>query len=288
MRDDDRQLSIKALKELIATEEDAGPADQKEYDLQRITLATLEAREREHAAHIARWSAQIARLESGEAVESLDIELGPYRLIRMLGQGGNGLVWLAEHPMPDGPPRLVAIKVLQERWRQHPERVDRFRREIGVMGRIQHRSIVPIYDYDVRRFFVVMPYLAGGTLRDRLQGKPVPEAQALSWLGQIGAALDFVHDRHHELLHRDVKPENMLFADDGETLYLSDFGLVFSAQADEPITQDAGRPIGTGRYMAPEQWRKQPLSRATDLYAVGIVAYELLTGQSFDEWFAPR
>ncbi len=202
-----------------------------------------------------------------------------YTLRELLGTGGNGQVWLADQRLPDGTSRPVAIKVLKAGISEDPVRVERFKREIGNMARIDHAHIVPVYDYEDRggQLYVIMPYFGGGTLRSRLTGTPLPEETALGWLEQIGAALDYVHDRHHELIHRDVKPENILIGADGETLHLADFGLVFSAGGDERLTDD-GKPVGTGRYMAPEQWQGKPLSRRTDLYALGILAYELLTG----------
>ena len=199
-----------------------------------------------------------------------------YVLVDRLGTGGNGQVWLAEEPLPDGTARQLAIKVLLDHVRKDSVRVQRFLREISVMARIDHAHIVPVYTYDAQRLYVVMPLLRGGTLRSRLKGRPIAEAQALEWLEQVGAALDYVHDRHQGIIHRDVKPENMLFDDEGR-LCLSDFGLVFSNDEEEPLSKD-GRLVGTGRYMAPEQWHRQPLSRQTDLYALGILAYELLTG----------
>ena len=203
-----------------------------------------------------------------------------YTLRDVLGMGGNGQVWLTDEHLPDGSSRPVAIKVLRSGISEKPTRVTRFKREISNMARISHDHIVPIYTYGDRggQLYVIMPYLGGGTLREKLTGNPLPFEQALRWLAQIGGALDYVHDRHSGLIHRDVKPENILLRADDDMLYLADFGLVFSTDdSDERLTDD-GKPAGTGRYMAPEQWRGLELSRRTDLYALGILAYELLTG----------
>ncbi|GEM_PF-1087494 len=203
-----------------------------------------------------------------------------YILRRELGQGGNGQVWMAEEPLPLGASRPVAIKVLKEKIADDEQRVKRFKREISIMARINHPHIVPIWTYGERdsQLYVVMRYLEGGTLREQLTGEPLSLEDALQWLEQIGQALDYVHDRHDKLIHRDVKPENMLIDQDRKTLYLADFGLVFS---DDSMDLESGeqRPVGTGRYMSPEQWENKPLSRQTDLYAMGILAYELLTGE---------
>jgi len=203
-----------------------------------------------------------------------------YILRGELGRGGNGQVWIADEQLPDGSSRMVAIKVLHEDIADDPIRVERFKREISIMARISHANIVPILNFDEResQLFVIMPFLSGGTLRQHLPQHPLPIKEALHWLEQIGDALDYVHDRHYNLIHRDVKPENMLIGDDGQTLYLADFGLVFSLDDPDHLTR-GDKPAGTGRYMAPEQWRGQTLSRHTDLYALGILAYELLTGE---------
>ena len=126
-----------------------------------------------------------------------------------IGQGGNGQVWMADEILPANYTRQVAIKVLRDQIASHPKRVERFKNEIGIMARINHPHIVPIYTYGDRdsHLYVVMRYLSGGTLRERLTGEPMPLEQALYWLEQIGKALDYVHDRYDGLIHRDVKPE---------------------------------------------------------------------------------
>jgi len=207
-------------------------------------------------------------------------QLDQYTLRRQLGQGGNGQVWLADEELPDKTSREVAIKVLRDVIAEDETRVERFKREISIMARITHPHIVTIFTSGERneQLYVIMQYLSGGTLREKLTGEPLPMDEALHWLEQIGSALDHVHDRSHGVIHRDVKPENMLIGEDGRTLYLADFGLVFSTATPSNLTKGSN-PAGTGRYMAPEQWRGETLSRHTDLYALGILAYQLLTGQ---------
>ncbi|MBE2192619.1 MAG: SUMF1/EgtB/PvdO family nonheme iron enzyme [Anaerolinea sp.] len=204
-----------------------------------------------------------------------------YSLRKVLGEGGNGQVWLADETLPDGTTRQVAIKALKPEVSRDATRVKRFNDELSIMARIgkAHKNVVEIYTYGERggHLYVVMPFMAGGTFREYLGGKRLDFETALDWLEQIGTALDYVHRYAKDLVHRDVKPENMLLSEDRETLYLSDFGLVISADSDERLS-DSDKPVGTGRYMAPEQWRHEPLSSRTDLYALGILAYELLTG----------
>lgn len=204
---------------------------------------------------------------------------GRYTLLEALGEGGNGLVWRAEQRLPDGLPRLVAIKALKAEISQDPERVERFRHEMSLMARIgrAEKHLVEIYETDRHgeHEYSVMRLMEGGTLREVIRGKVFSVSEACFWLDQLGLALDYVHQRN--LIHRDVKPENVLLSEDRRTLFLSDFGLVTSPDSDERLTSK-DKPVGTGRYMAPEQWLKQPLSTHTDLYALGILAYELLTG----------
>ncbi|CAG1011805.1 Serine/threonine-protein kinase PknH [Anaerolineae bacterium] len=204
---------------------------------------------------------------------------GRYTLLEPLGEGGNGLVWRAEQRLPDGLPRLVAIKALKAEISRDKERVERFRHEMSLMARIgrAEKHLVEIYETDRHgeHEYSVMRLMEGGTLREVIRGKVFSVSEACFWLDQLGLALDYVHQRN--LIHRDVKPENVLLSEDRRTLFLSDFGLVTSPDSDERLTSE-GKPVGTGRYMAPEQWLKQPLSTHTDLYALGILAYELLTG----------
>lgn len=203
-----------------------------------------------------------------------------YTLRELLGKGGNGQVWLADQRLPVGTARPVAIKLLHEHISKNPDRVERFRLEISTMARINRSHIVPVYTYGERggQLYVIMPYLGGGTLRQHMTGTPLDESAALNWLEQIGDALDYVHEKGG-ILHRDVKPENILLDDEGQLL-LADFGLVFGFSGDDERLDNADKhkPPGTGRYMAPEQWRRQTLDRRVDLYALGILAYELLTG----------
>jgi serine/threonine protein kinase/formylglycine-generating enzyme required for sulfatase activity len=281
-KEEDLRRRIAALEELIALEDNARLTDLKAKHLDKMSAALLQARQRARDRHTNRLQDEIKDLKQQLKALRVAWEAGTkvdeYTLQRVLGSGGNGQVWLAEEPLSDGRTRPVAIKVLRDSIAQKIDRVKRFSHEISTMARLYHRHIVPIYTYGDQggQLYAVMPYFAGGTLRERLTGQPIDEAQSLTWLEQIGAALDHVH-RYSGLIHRDVKPENMLLSGEDDTLYLADFGLVFSSEDDEHLTK-GDEPVGTGRYMAPEQWNREPLSRKTDLYALGIVAYELFTG----------
>ena len=229
----------------------------------------------------AQVTAALANILAGiRSRETIRWEVGArfdnYLLRKILGTGGNGQVWLADYTV-DGISRTVAVKVLREGISSNATRAERFRREIRTMVGLRHEHILEVLTYGNRggQLYVIMPYLPGGTLRSQMTDAPMNEIAALRWLEQIGDALDYVHEQGG-ILHRDVKPENILL-DDAGRLYLADFGLVFSADGGDRVTED-GKPAGTGRYMAPEQWRGKILDHQVDLYALGILAYELLTG----------
>lgn len=213
--------------------------------------------------------------------------LGHYRILRPLGQGGTAIVFLAQdiHLHRD-----VAIKVFQPREGDTQDFLRRFAREARVLARLDHPNILPVYEYgeDETLAFLVMPHMAGGSLRDWLRKRgavSVPETIRL--LSQMLSALQYAHERN--LIHRDIKPGNMLFKADG-TLMLSDFGLVkvlageggTASPLNDSTSITAQELTGTPDYMAPEQIQGKVVP-ASDIYAIGVVLYEMLTGsQLFD------
>lgn len=206
------------------------------------------------------------------------VEFNAYTLVHPLGAGGNGEVWLARHRDSGDE---VAIKVLLPHIRQDQERVERFENEMRKASGIAHPHIVPVIAFGAwdGRQYIVARYIAGGTLRHRMEtGEPLPKDDALRYLGQMASALDHI-DRELGSVHRDVKPENILLSTDSQNCYLTDFGLALNPNIDPRLTRPGSKPPGSGRYMAPEQWIGGQLSHKTDIYALGIMAYELLAGQ---------
>lgn len=198
--------------------------------------------------------------------------LGNYRLVRSLGRGGFAEVYLARHVHLD---RFAAIKLLYTQV-DGPD-VQRFKREARMVADLRHPHIVNILDFGVqdgRTPYLIMQYAPHGTLRGLyLRGSVLPPEEVLAYVTQVAQALDFAHSRH--VIHRDVKPENMLLAED-DTLLLSDFGIA-------TLFSESGRQVtphvaGTSAYMAPEQLRGKP-HPASDQYALGVVAYEWLCGE---------
>ncbi|MBO0790861.1 MAG: serine/threonine protein kinase, partial [Ktedonobacteraceae bacterium] len=209
--------------------------------------------------------------------------LGRYRLLKRIGRGGMGDVWLSEDPTLK---RQVAIKTLPPHNQQDQEYVVRFEREAQAAAALNHPHILPIHDYGDHIqadgqviSYIVMPYLAGGSLEDRInalaaaqQGMPVPEA--LRYLAQAAQAIDYAHEQG--VIHRDIKPANMLLRQDGY-LMLADFGIARIVYSLEGVTQ-VGAGVGTPEYMPPEQAKGQAVA-ASDNYSLAVIAYQLLTGR---------
>jgi len=194
---------------------------------------------------------------------------------RPIGRGGMGQIYLAEDRELG---RKVAIKVLDDRFAGNEQLRERFKREALAAARLSgHPHVVTIFDIGESqgRPFIVMEYLPGGTLGDRTRQGPIEPGEALSWLGQIAEALDAAHEL--DVVHRDVKPPNLLFDARGE-LVVADFGI--ARVADDTLTgmTATGTVLGTAGYLAPEQALGQPATPASDRYALGVIGYELLTG----------
>ena len=201
--------------------------------------------------------------------------IGPYRLVEQLGQGGMATVFKAYHPELD---RYVAIKALHPAFAEDDTFLARFQREARVVAKLEHPNIVPIYDYSQyeNRPYLVMKYIEGETLKARISNGIIPMEESLRIIETIGSALQYAHEKN--VLHRDIKPSNVLISKDNQ-VYLTDFGLARMAQSsDKTLTTDM--MIGTPQYISPEQaLAKQDLDTRTDIYSLGVVIYELLVGK---------
>jgi serine/threonine-protein kinase len=197
---------------------------------------------------------------------------GRYRVVRKLGTGGMANVYLAEDQELG---RSVAIKMLDERHSQDEQFVERFRREAKNAAGLSHPNIVSIYDRGQAEgtYYIAMEYLEGRTLKELLITRgPTPLAVAIDYARQILSALGFAH--RHGIVHRDIKPHNIVVAPDGR-LKVTDFGIARSGTSQMTET---GSIIGTAQYLSPEQAKGAPVTPASDIYSVGIVLYEMLTG----------
>ena len=207
--------------------------------------------------------------------------LGNCILERMVGQGGMGSVYLAQQTRPS---RRVAVKVLQPNLSinsaVYQEFITRFRREADVIARLEHVNIMPIYEYGEQDnlAYLVMPYLGGGSLRDVLNKRgALSLEEATTYIEQAAAALDYAHTQG--VIHRDLKPANFLLASDGR-LVLADFGIarIMEESASSSDLTGTGTVLGTPEYMAPEMARGEPIDYRVDIYELGIVLFQMLSG----------
>jgi serine/threonine protein kinase len=197
-------------------------------------------------------------------------QLGNYRLVRLLGEGGFAEVYLGQQVFLGS---QAAIKVLHTRLGTDDQ--EKFLSEARTLVLLKHPNIVRVLEFGMEGStpYLVMDYAPNGTLRERHpKGQPVPLAASVSYVRQVAEALHYAHEQ--KLIHRDIKPENMLLGERGEVL-LRDFGIATISQTSRQGTQEVA---GTAAYMATEQVQGHP-QRASDQYALGIVAYEWLTGE---------
>ncbi len=209
-----------------------------------------------------------------EVLELTGKSVRSYEIKNLLGQGGYGVVYRAQQ---SAVLRDVAIKVILPKYANQADFIRRFESEAQVVARLEHPNIVPLYDYwrEPDTAYLVMRYLRGGSLRDLMhQDEPMNLEMVNKVLGQIGGALTLAHRKG--VVHHDVKADNILLDEDGNA-YLSDFGI-----AKDVDSQAAGSSInieGTPAYLAPEQIRGGDISPASDVYAFGIMLYEMLSGK---------
>jgi eukaryotic-like serine/threonine-protein kinase len=198
-----------------------------------------------------------------------------YRVVRHIANGGMATVWAAEDELLG---RLVAVKVLSPAYAADERANRRFLREARAGAKLSDcRHVVTVYDIGEHEHqpFMVMEHFAGGTLADRLRrGMAIPRALALRWLREAASALDCAHE--HDVVHRDVKPANLLLDQRGR-LAVGDFGI--ATVATETSVTQTGQVLGTAAYISPEQARGEAATYASDRYALAVVAFELLTGR---------
>ena len=206
--------------------------------------------------------------------------LGPYRIVEQIGRGGMATVYKAYEPALD---RYVAIKVLPPYFAHDPSFAARFDREAKAVARLDHPNILPIYNFGQENglSYIVMRFVGEGTLKDRM-GAPLDLETALDILRQIAQALDYAHCQG--VIHRDIKPSNVLIAEGhtqtsrgGHWVLLTDFGLARMVGSSSQLTK-SGVGVGTPAYMSPEQGQGTQVDARSDLYSLGVVLYEMMTG----------
>ena len=197
-----------------------------------------------------------------------------YELRKVIGVGGFGVVYQAYQQVVE---RDVAIKVILPEFANQPDFIRHFESEAQIVAHLEHPHIVPLYDFwrEPDSAFLVMRWLRGGSLRDKLLQADQPDLNAIArMLDQITEALSIAHQKG--IIHQDIKPENILL-DEYENAYLSDFGI-----AKQPFATDGAEAVGAGfgtaAYASPEQINRKPITPQTDIYNLGMMLYELLTG----------
>jgi serine/threonine-protein kinase len=210
----------------------------------------------------------MAELEPGTIVD------GRYRVLSRLGSGGMADVFCAEDQQLG---RKVALKLLHRRFAEDPGFVERFRREAQAAAGLQHPNVVSVYDRGSHdgTYYIVMEYLPGRTLKQLIRDEaPLDPVRAIDITIQILKAARFAHRRG--VIHRDLKPHNVMVEDDSDHIKVTDFGIARAGASDMTET---GSIMGTAQYLSPEQAQGHAVSATSDLYSVGVVLYELLTGR---------
>ncbi|TDI39606.1 MAG: serine/threonine protein kinase [Acidobacteria bacterium] len=208
-------------------------------------------------------------------MELVGQQIGAYRVLSLLGRGGTAEVYKAFHPALK---REVAVKVILREVVSDEDWVRRFRQEAELLGRLDHPHILPVYDageYEGRPYLVMKYMSDGATLRDQLSGQPWPLNRVVKVISQVAEALDAAH--RSDVVHRDIKPSNILVTSDLRCL-IFDFGIAKPFGRDEHTT-DSGLIVGTPEFMSPEQCKGDKIDHRSDIYSLGVLTYQMLTGR---------
>jgi eukaryotic-like serine/threonine-protein kinase len=202
-------------------------------------------------------------------------QIGPYVLEQLIGRGGMAAIYKARDSRNN---RIVALKLLNVQHNTDTEKVERFRREAQSAAALRHPHIVPIYEIGSADgyYYIAMRYISSGSLHDAIERKgPLPVKESCAIFHQIASALDAAHAKG--IVHRDVKPSNILISDNG-TAYLADFGV--ARVAGREMLTEYGALVGTPEFMSPEQIKGNPVDGRSDIYSLGLSLYMALTGKA--------
>jgi len=202
--------------------------------------------------------------------------LGPYRIIEQIGEGGMATVYKAYQASMD---RNVAIKVLPSQLAESAEFTQRFQQEARIIAKLEHPHILPVFDYGESDgvTYLVMRYLDAGTLREKMEnGRPLPLSEIDRLFTQLAGALNYAHS--YGIIHRDLKPSNALIDSHGN-LFLTDFGIAKLLESASPRLTQTDAIMGTPAYISPEQAQATKVNQRSDIYSLGIILYEMVTGR---------
>ena len=201
------------------------------------------------------------------------LELPGYKIIKEIGRGGMAKVYLARH---EGLDRDVAIKVMFPNLATDSSYSERFIREARIVAKLSHHNIVTVFDVGIfeQYHYIAMEFLPGITLDDKIKSG-ISDNETLSVIKQVCAGLYYAHEKG--FIHRDIKPENIMFRENGSAV-ITDFGIARATKSETKMTA-VGTVIGTAHYMSPEQAQGQELTPCSDIYSIGIMLYEMLTGK---------
>ena len=201
--------------------------------------------------------------------------LGPFRILHQIGEGGMARVFKAYQPSVE---RYVALRVLPSHYAEDPQFVERFIREARTIARLEHKNILPVFDFGEQDgiTYLAMRFIEGGTLKELMMKGRLTLHDTQDIMTQVCSALDYAH--RHGVIHRDVKPSNVIIDSEGAA-YLTDFGIAKVLGGTGGDLTATGAAIGTPAYMAPEQAMGSAVDARTDIYALGIMLYEMLTGR---------
>lgn len=201
--------------------------------------------------------------------------LGHCVIEELIGEGGMARVYKARQRHLE---RHVAVKVLPPYYAADPAFIKRFKQEAQAMARLAHPNIIIIHDAGEEQghLFILMEYIGGGNLRDQMERQPLPPREIVRIVHDVASALDYAHER--QIIHRDVKPVNVLLDTNGRVV-LSDFGVAKMLESSRAVTR-TGAGVGTPEYMSPEQCRGAMVDARSDIYVLGVMVYELLTGRT--------
>lgn len=200
-------------------------------------------------------------------------KLGNYEIVELIGKGGMASVYMGHQPSMN---RNVAVKIMAQQLSEDELFVKRFKNEAQLIAQLEHAHILPVYDFGEEggTLYIVMRYLPAGTLDDRISEAGIPLDEAAAIFTQLASALDYAHQQ--DVIHRDLKPGNVMIDRQGN-IFLTDFGIAKSLESGEKLTQ-TDSVVGTPTYMAPEQGLGESVDARSDIYSLGVILFEMLTG----------